>query len=149
MIGQATAICAALKILVPHRAREFENDAARLLEDLEALDQELAARFAPMQGRGFWVDHPSWEYFAQAYGLRQVSFEREGKEPGARSLARLVDQARDERIRAILVEPGFASTKAAVLVAEAGAVTRVVDPFAKSYVENLRTVGKIITEAIR
>lgn len=148
VIGQAMAICAALKVLVPHRDEEFENNASRLIADLEALDEELAARFAPMQGGGFWVYHPSWEYFADAYGLHQFSFEHQGKEPGARSLARLVDKARDEGIKTVFVEPGFGGTKAGVLAAEAGADTRVIDPFAKDYIDNLRAVGQRIAEAI-
>ena len=55
-------------------------------------------RFAPGWPRSrtaaSWSSTPAWGYFADTYGLTQVAIEYEGKEPGARALAALIDAAR-------------------------------------------------------
>ena len=69
-----------------HRA-EFEKNLAALQADLDALDAELARVFAPLKGKELMVYHPAFGYLADAYGLRQVSVEIEGKEPSAKHSA--------------------------------------------------------------
>ncbi|MCK7509757.1 MAG: zinc ABC transporter substrate-binding protein [Desulfobacterales bacterium] len=53
----------------------------RFLREIDALDAELKSLFAGSPGARFMVFHPSWGYFAQAYGLEQVPIEIEGKDP--------------------------------------------------------------------
>ena len=55
--------------------------APAFLREIDALDAELKAVFAGRKGEQFMVFHPSWGYFAAAYGLEQVPVEIEGKEP--------------------------------------------------------------------
>tara|TARA_R110002096_G_scaffold36365_2_gene101664 strand:+ start:643 stop:1533 length:891 start_codon:yes stop_codon:yes gene_type:complete len=56
--------------LVP--ARQLEANALVLDQKLVALDREIAARLAPVRDRPFVVFHPAYNYFVEAYGLRQV-----------------------------------------------------------------------------
>ncbi|CAG0907332.1 unnamed protein product, partial [Cyprideis torosa] len=105
---------------------------------LNALDAELATLFRSTPGLKFMVFHPSWGYFADQYGLTQIAIEKEGKQPGAKALAALVDQAIAENIKVVFVQPQF-DRKLAQKIADAihGEVI-VIDPLSADYLGNLR-----------
>jgi zinc transport system substrate-binding protein len=95
------------------------------------------------------VFHPAWGYFADTYGLTQVPIEREGKEPGARALAALIDQAKREKTQVVFVQPQF-DKRSAVQVAQAiGGAVVAVDPLAPDYIDNLRRVGREFSQALQ
>lgn len=92
----------------------------------------------------FMVFHPSWGYFARAYGLKQISIEQEGKEPKPSQLVELIKTARKLGIRVILVQPQF-SIKAARIVARAtGARIIVADPLSYNWDRNLLQVARML-----
>ncbi|MEW7981768.1 MAG: zinc ABC transporter substrate-binding protein [Candidatus Sedimenticola endophacoides] len=115
---------------------------------LEALDRELQTLLAPLRGRAFLVYHPSWGYFADDYGLHQVPIEAGGREPGARALVGLIEQARAERVRSIFVQRQFAQDQARALADAVGARLVVIDPLSGAYVENLRQAARAIAEGV-
>ena len=102
---------------------------------------------APLRDRRFLVYHPAWGEFAATYGLEQVAIERDGKEPGARSLAGLATLAGEARIRVIFVQPQSSPRSAQVLAREIGARVVTVDPLARDYAATLRTLARALVEA--
>ena len=146
MVGQVRD---KLAELAPEHAADFARNHDAFVAELDALDAELHKIFDPLPSRKFMVFHPAWGYFADSYGLTQVSIEREGKEPGARGLAALIDQAKREKINVVFVQPQF-DRRAAARVAQAiGGVVVAVDPLAANYVDNLRQVGQQFAEALQ
>jgi zinc transport system substrate-binding protein len=121
--------------------RAFRNE-------LEALHQALKQRFAPLSGEPFLVYHPAWGYFADAYGLEQLTVETEGKEPGARSLDRIIQRAREAGIRVVFVQDQFNKRSAARVAEAVGARVVTVDPLAADYIANMRRVGRLIAEGV-
>jgi len=74
--------------------------------------------------------------------------EIEGKEPGARQLAILIDLAQMDSVRTIFVQPQF-SSKSAKAVAEAiGSKVVPLDPLARDYLNNLRDIAENIKQGI-
>ncbi|MGB0846159.1 MAG: metal ABC transporter solute-binding protein, Zn/Mn family [Thiolinea sp.] len=122
----------------------FTENHAAFINELEALDQEFKALFSEAEGKTFLVFHPSWGYFADAYGLTQVAIESEGKEPGARALAALIKQAKQNEAKTIFVQPQF-DQRAAKQVAKAidGKVVAI-DPLAADYFVNMRRAARLI-----
>lgn len=145
---QVTTILNALQEADPDHAAEYQTNAAAFVADIDALDKELAALFADAAGSSFLVFHPSWGYFAHAYGLIQVPVEIEGKEPKPGQLRDLIEYARDNRISVILVQPQFSSRSAQVLAREIGGKVAVADPLAGNWPENLRAVARTICSAV-
>jgi zinc transport system substrate-binding protein len=94
--------------------------------------------------KSFLVFHPSWGYFADAFSLRQIAIEVEGKEPGIRRLGGIVGRAKREGIRAVLVQPQFSKKIAAAVAAELGGTTLVADPMAEDWAANLERVAGVL-----
>ena len=146
---QAATVAAALEQLDPAGAADFRRNFAALQRELDELDAELTRKLAPLKGRAFYVYHPAYGYFADAYGLRQIPVELEGKEPSAKQLAELMDRARAESVRVIFVQPQF-SQKAAAAVAEGiGGVVVPLDDLSREYVRNLREMADKIDASAR
>jgi zinc transport system substrate-binding protein len=141
-------VCTALQELDPANKTHYVENLAGLLSDLRRLDTELRAMLEPFRGRTFWVYHPAWGYFADAYGLHQRAIEEQGKEPGAHTLASLVARARAEGVRVIFADPQFSAKSARVVAEEIGARVEMLDPLARDYPATLRKAAKAIAEAI-
>jgi zinc transport system substrate-binding protein len=135
--------------LAPDHATDFARNHDAFVAELRALDAELHERLDPLTNRKFMVFHPAWGYFADTYGLTQVSIEREGKEPGARGLAALIDQAKKEDVKVVFVQPQFDKRSATQVAQAIGGVVVPIDPLAADYVDNLRQVGRQFAEALQ
>jgi zinc transport system substrate-binding protein len=144
----AANVCKALSAADPAHAAEHEKNLAALQADLDRLDGQLKETLAPLKGKEFFVYHPAFGYFADAYGLKQVPVEIEGKEPTARQLAALVDRAKNEGVRVIFVQPQF-SPKSAQAVAQAiGGAVVPMDDLARDYIANLERMARAVKAAI-
>ena len=75
------------------------------------------------------------------YNLTQIPVEREGKEPTARGLMALIDQAKQLHMKVIFVSPQFSRKKAEVIAESIHGRIVFLDPLAKDYVDNLRNVA--------
>ncbi len=142
----ASRLTEALRGLDPAHGEEYLRNFEALRRDLRALDGELRRILDPHRGKRFLVFHPSWGYFADDYGLRQVAIEREGKEPGGRALAQLIDSATREGVATVFVERQFSQERAGALARAIGAETRVLDPLAEDVLHNLRAVARALGE---
>lgn len=118
---QAENIRDALIEIDPGHADEYRANCADLAADLETVHESVRGMLEPFEGRAIYVFHPAFGYFADAYGLRQVAVETGGKSPTPRTLAKLIDEARADGVKAIFVQPQFdAKSAEAVAVAIGG-----------------------------
>lgn len=145
---EARNVFEALTELDPGHAAEYGANLAELVDELDALDAEIAEALAPIRGRTIYVFHPAFGYFADAYGLEQVAVETGGSEPGPRDLATLVERAKKDGVRVIFVQPQFASSSAKAVAREIGGAVVPIDPLAYDCLNNLRTVASRIHEAL-
>lgn len=135
--------------LDPPHADQYRANHARFEDELRLLEKRLREQLDPFRGRQFMVYHPSWGYFADAFGLRQLPIESEGKEPGARTLGRLIREAEERDIRVVFVQQQFAQRQARTLADQVGARLVSLDPLAENYLENMQRIGDAISEAYR
>lgn len=145
---QAGIICRELCRLDPAHKADFERNLDAFTADLDAVHARITEVLAPLKGQEFFVFHPAYGYFADAYGLKQVAVEIGGKEPSQKQLVELIDKARKAGARLIFVQPQF-STRSAQVIAEAiGGVVVPLDPLAEDYLENLADMASKIEEAL-
>ena len=145
---QAKTICDALVALDPEHAAEYEKNLEAFLAELEGLDKRIAERLKPHQGKALHVFHPAFGYFTDRYGLKQVSIESGGKEPGPKHLAELVGQAKADGVKILFVQPEFATSSAEAIAKEIGGILVVLDPVARDYLKNLESMAEKIATAL-
>ncbi|HNU84437.1 MAG: zinc ABC transporter substrate-binding protein [Pseudomonadota bacterium] len=139
----------ALCRLDPAHSRQYAGNLQSLLDDLDRVDARIARTLAPLRGRKMYVFHPAFGYFADAYGLTQVPVEFEGKEPGARQLAGLIDRARADGVRVIFVQPQFSGKSAAVVAAAIGGAVIPINPLSRDYLANLEAMASAVEQGLR
>lgn len=145
----AATIRDALTDLAPERGPDFSRGYDAFAAELDELDVAIQTQLKDLPSRTFMVFHPAWGHFAEAYGLRQVAVEREGKGPGGRTLSALIEQARSERVTTVFVQPQF-DTKSAEQIARAiGGQVVAIDPLSADYLENLLAIAERIAGAAR
>ncbi len=144
----AETMCQAMVRADPPRAERYRENLAALQADLRALDERIAQTLAPLRGRTLYVFHPAYGYFAESYGLRQVAVERHGKEPAAREVTELIEQARAENAKVIFVQPQFSQRSAKVIAGEIGGAVVPMDPLARDYLGNLQRMAETVARRL-
>lgn len=127
----------------------YQSNYLAFRNDLVRLDTYIHAQLKHLQNRVFFVFHPAWGYFADAYGLKQIAIEKEGKQPGPRDIARIIDIAKRNRIRVIFVQPQFNKTQAQIIARSIQARIITVDALAEDYLHNMRRMANILGHACR
>ena len=147
---QARNILRGLLTVDPDHRSIYEANYRQFLIELLDLDADLRGVFAGTEGRTeFMVFHPAWGYFADAYGLKQVPVEIEGKDPKPAELQHLIHHATERGISVVFVTPQF-STKSAETVASAiGGQIAFVDPMALNWKANMVEVAEKFRAALR
>jgi zinc transport system substrate-binding protein len=142
----AARIRDALARLMPDRRAGLDAGYAALAAELQALDEEIRTMLEPLEDRRFLVYHPAWVHFADTYDLTQLAIEKDGKEPGARSLAALIEQAREARIKVVFTQPQFHSKTAQQVARRIGGRVEEVDPLAPQIGPALRRLAQLIVQ---
>lgn len=91
----------------------YMNNYTAFLAKIDATDAKIKELLKDVkQGSKFMVFHPAWGYFAHQYGLEQVTIEVAGKEPKPKVLARVLEEAKEEGVKAIFTQPEFSDKSA-------------------------------------
>ena len=147
---QAEIVRDALIQAAPEHAAEFHQGFRRLAAEINTLDQSILDALTDIdpEARRFLVFHPAFGYFGASYGLEQVPIEVEGKEPGPRELARVIERAREMNVRVIFVEPQFAQGAARTIAREIGAEVVTLDPLARDWPAGMRAIATTLAEVL-
>jgi zinc transport system substrate-binding protein len=127
----------------------YMDNCAALIAALDKTDREIREILAPYQGSEIIVYHPSYGYFTSAYGLRQLSIESEGADPGPKHLAELIEYAKSNKIKTVFTQPQFSASSARAIADEIGAGLVVLDPLARDYLNNLIEMALAISKSFQ
>lgn len=128
-------------------ALQYENNYTDLIFELAQLDDEIVAILNQRRTDYFIISHAALGHFADDYGLVQLPLEKHGKELGAKSLVKLVRQARQEKIQTLFLQKQHHTAAALAFAIEIGAEVIEVDPLHEDYIANLRNITKLIAAA--
>jgi zinc transport system substrate-binding protein len=145
---QANAICEGLIQIDPAHKQTYQANCDAFAQALEQLDQEIQQQLADLQTRKFMIFHPAWSYYARDYDLEQIPIEIEGKEPSAKEMTQIMQQARAEHIETIFVQPQTSRRSADTIAQQIGADVKVLDPLASDWMDNMRRVTAILAETL-
>ena len=138
----AANVAAALCRADPRHEQVYQTNLKRLHAELDALDRRIARSLLPYRGQAFYVFHPAFGYFAEAYGLRQESVEVEGKLPTPRQVFGLIAKARADHVKIIFLQPQFNQQIAASIAQAIGGAVMPMDDLAYDVVANLDDVAR-------
>ena len=125
---------------------KYAQNHAILQERLTLLDQEIATKIEDSGLEYFIIYHPAFTYFARDYGIRQVAIEDDGKEPSAKQLARLIEQARKDDVRRIFCQSQFPRSTVEIISFDVDAEVVMVDPLREDVEQNIREITDLMTK---
>ena len=145
---QARNIYDALIRLDPAHKQEYAENLQAFEADLDRVDTRISRSLSPLRGKKMYVFHPAFGYFADAFGLIQMPIEIEGKEPGARQLAKLIDGAKKDGVKVMFVQPQFSARSAETMAKAIGGVVVPIDPLARDYLANLDRLAAAVEKGL-
>ena len=132
----------------PDHAGYFEKNLAVFLEQIHNIHEKNLEYLKPYKGRTFYVFHPAFAYFADAYGLQEKAVEIEGKSPTPKQISNLIQMAKADNAKIIFAQPQFDKTSAQVIANAIGGSVVPVDPLAKDVLANLKRIAVEIKRAL-
>lgn len=146
---QAETVCRTLVGIDPQHEETYRRNLQHLLGELDQVDEEIRELLAPFAGRRFYVFHPAWGYFCDAYGVVQVPIEFEGKEPSEKELSEIIRRAREDHAKVVFVQSQITAQSAKAVADVIGARIRYLDPLARDVPKNLLEVARAIADSMR
>ena len=143
---QAMTMFEALVEIDPAGVAEYTVNLKQFTSDLIDLHSYLKQRLSQVRGKTFMVYHPSFGYFADAYGLRQQAIEMEGKEPSPRNIMQFISEAKSSGIKVIFTQKQFSQQQAETIANAIGGKVMGIDPLAQDYLENLKQIGDVLAD---
>lgn len=145
---QAQTVADALIAARPDMRETVTTNLQTLHTELDELHASIREALAGLERREFFVFHPAWGYFADAYELRQIPIEVAGREPSDAELTAILELAREHGARVVFVQPQITGKSAQIVANEIGGRVEKIDPLAKDIPENLLHVAKALAEAV-
>ncbi|MCF4099456.1 zinc ABC transporter substrate-binding protein [Maritalea sp. P4.10X] len=138
-------------------AVQYQENAAKTLAQLDALNAEIKAQLAGLEDKKFVTFHDAYQYFETQYGLSNagtVTLSPDVK-PGAKRLTKLKAHLKEDQISCIFAEPQFDAKLVDLAVEGTDVKQAVLDPLgadladgADLYFELIRTMGNNFADCL-
>ncbi|HNR41618.1 MAG TPA: zinc ABC transporter substrate-binding protein [Bacteroidales bacterium] len=109
--------------------KRYEDLTARI-KIIDSAMNELSS--APGR-KEFIIYHPNLGYLARDYGFEEIPVEFEGKEPSPARMKYLIDRARNNGLKVIMVQKEYDTRNARAIASETGAEVIVIDPLSEDW----------------
>jgi zinc transport system substrate-binding protein len=144
----ANNVGAALERIDAASAAFYAENLHGLLDRIDLVHEDICRKLQPYRGQAFYVFHPGFGYFADAYGLRQIAVEAGGRSPSPKQMQALIRQAREERVRVIFVQPQSPQQSARVIAEAVGAKVVTINGLTKDVLADTEDIAAKIELAL-
>jgi len=124
----------------------YETNLEAYLGRLDSLIFNITEYLAPFRNGSFLAYHPSWGYFGDEFGLKQIAIEEAGRQPGASGIAAIIAQAIEENVSVIIVSPQFDRSSADVIAEEICGTVIQADPLMMDYFNEMETLAVLMAD---
>jgi zinc transport system substrate-binding protein len=131
----------------PAHAATYAANLKNFKDELDTLKDELSLKLAPYKGRIFYVYHSAYTYFAERFGLVQKSIETGEKEPTPAKLRELVNQANQDKVKTIFIQPEFPASGARRVAEAIGGKTVTMSVLEYDVPANMRKTAALLAES--
>lgn len=142
MQTQVVEMAKALEKTFPDQADSIKVNLKVLVEKLQKLDDEIKTILEKSKGKQVFVSHPAYGYFCEEFGLKQIAIEFEGKDPTPKKITKLIEAAKEAKIKAIFTQKQYSSKAADLVANEIGASIVELDPYSQDYFTAMRHIAK-------
>lgn len=132
----------------PDDAAFYRENGEALKAEIKKVNDEVAAQLKEVEGKSFVVHHPAFGYFAERFGLKQVSLEVEGKEPGAVDMAKVVDFIKKNNAKAVFMQAQIPDSVIKSVAEETKVRVITLDPLKENVLENIKKTANEIKGAL-
>lgn len=140
----AENICDDLCRIDPAGEMYYRENLDSIKSELLELHKHIASELAPFKGKTFFVYHPAFGYFADAYGLKQRAIELNGREARADQLAQITKEAKNAGVKIIFVQEQFNPGSAQALARQIGGTVEPLDPLAEDLTGNFKKTASAL-----
>lgn len=126
----------------PSNSDTYQKNLNLLLAEISKVDSTVTKLLANATSRKFIIFHPALGYFARDYGLGQLSIEFEGKVPSPKHLQTLIETAKSENIKFILIQKEFDQENAEIIAKETGSKIIQIDPLDYNWPEQMTSIAE-------
>lgn len=125
----APELTAAMIAMVPAHKADFISALDRFRQDIDQLEAQFQAEFAPLKEGGLLASHDAYRRFFSRFGLKQLAALRdhEDRPPGARRVARFFQLASSEEAVCLVADSKVAQQRVSRLLPD-GALRQIVLP---------------------
>lgn len=159
-IQQVKNIAQQLAAADPAHGEAYKANAAKYIDKLEALKQEMHQQLDNLPQRDIVTFHEAFPYFAQEFNLHIVKvIEREpGTEPSPKELEETIAEINKLPQKVLFTEPQYSSAAAETISRETGAKIYTLDPIvtgeatpeaADAYINTMQANGKTLQESLQ
>ena len=124
---------------------KYTEATERLLERIAILDSYCASRIDTADVEAIMIYHPAYTYYARDYGIEQIAIENDGKEPSAKHLTTIIEQAKAKGVTCLLYQAQYPRSTVEIVAKDMGVECRIFDPLAENVIENIRIITRTIT----
>jgi len=126
----------------PKNGDTYRKNLNSLLVEIERVDSTVTQLLSKASSKKFIIFHPALGYFARDYGLEQLSIEFEGKVPSPKHLQTVIETAKSENIRFVLIQKEFDQENAEIIAKETGSKIIVIDPLDYNWPEQMISIAE-------
>ncbi len=128
---------------IDSESKEFYNDNyEKFIKEIDDIDTDIKNFFNNTDKKTFLIYHPALSYFARDYGLNQIAIEKDGKEPSPRNIKEIIDIAKKENIKKILVQKESSSHNAEAVAREIEGEVILIDILKENWIEIIKDIKK-------
>lgn len=141
----AKNIFEALVKVDPKNEEYYDKNYDKFIDTIEETNYQITTIFKDLpRNAKFMVFHPSWGYFAKQYLLIQMPIEVEGKSPKPKAIAKIIEHAKEEGVKAIFTNPEVSDNVAKQIANELNIPVINVSPLKSNWSQNLINLAKAI-----
>jgi len=126
----------------------YRKNIAKFLKEIDDIDNSIREELKNLKSRSFLIYHPALTYFAKDYGLTQISVQTEGKTPSSKYMKRIIEKAKKEGIKVIVVQQQFDIQKAKTIAREIDAKVITINPLNYDWEEEMMNIATKLKNAL-
>ena len=129
-------IVAELSKIDPANKDFYEENFRSYASKIDSASAMIREKLTGLRTNVIITYHPALLYFADSFGLVEISIEKHGHEPNAKDIADLINKAKRFMAKAVYIQPQFENNTAKVVADELKADLVVIDPLPGNFLQN-------------